>query len=278
MLPISWMRWPSLVTASSPLSSRIAARDRCERSCLRRYSSSVLASGRRMTMPSLPSTIISSPSSTSTLQRWQPTTEGRPSARATIEVWPVRPPRSVTMAMTLERSIAAAWLGVSSCATTTAGASSCARRLFSSPMRWPSTRRSRSMMSLAFCSKTSLPMRLNWSTSTRNWSATACSAVTKFPEMRRSMAATSALSRSRPAWNSKILAGSLPSSRRVRSLSSAISAPAAASAACSRACCAVTSDSSMVRCGTTCSAEPTRNARPTMMPWLTAMPLIRCMA
>jgi len=52
--------------------------------------------------------------------------------------------------------------------------------------------------------------------------------------MRRSIAATSALSRSRPAWNSKIFAGSAPSSRRVRSLRSAISRPAAASAPCSR--------------------------------------------
>jgi hypothetical protein len=211
------------------------------------------------------------------MMRWQPTTQGISIARATIEVWLVRPPRSVAMPRMRLRSMPAVCDGVSSCETMMTGSSSAESRDSFSPISLPSTRRSRSRTSLAFWRKTSLPIARNWSVIFLNASATATSAFTRSPEMRLRIGPSSAGSCSRPRWKPKIFAASRPSCASVRSRSTTRSAVAAASAPSSRASSIGMSLSAMSRCGTCVSASPSTKTRPMTIPGDTGIPFSVCM-
>ena len=173
MLPSSWMRTPSIVSASFEARICISAASSAIRCMLSRKWRSVFSSGRTTTMPARPSITISSPSLTNCVTRWHPTTTGMPSALATIEAWLVRPPASAAKPSTLFTSSDAAWVGVRSWDTTMTGSFRRASRSRLCPTSLPSRRRSRSITSPAFCRKTSLPMsRKRWARA-RNASATA---------------------------------------------------------------------------------------------------------
>ena len=100
MFPIRSTRSPSSVVAASPADSRRLA----ERGDLRLPIPVVLEHllGRANDGdPESPSMTMRSPFSTTRLIRWQPTTAGMSTARATIDTWLVRPPRSVANPRTL---------------------------------------------------------------------------------------------------------------------------------------------------------------------------------
>ena len=101
MLPSSWTRTPSRVTAGRSRSSLRLALDgggSCGACCS--YCASVSSSGSMMSRPWLPSTMTRSPPETSVMNVPRPTTAGISSTPATMAVWLVRPPASVAKAWT----------------------------------------------------------------------------------------------------------------------------------------------------------------------------------
>ena len=138
MLASSSIFWPSSVTAGVFFRRESRSRSTSPWRCLKPYSASRMGDGSTTTTPASPSMMTQSSCSISWLAERAPTTAGMSMLRATMAVWLVLPPTSVTKpanTLCLNCSMSA---GDRSCAISTSGTStalSCAGALLASAHR-----------------------------------------------------------------------------------------------------------------------------------------------